>query len=306
MSDERAILPMSDPTASSDPPVTKVVVTAGHAASVPASRAAGRANPIAWMFAVLALAWLGGHLGENRFAVLVGGEGVQVSSDLGLASGVRMLVAMPGAILDLARLEPTSFGLGFLLMVIPIAGLVAARPDAPRTAGTTSLAAAGAGLAAIVFLGILLWLGGTTRGDTLAAGLLDAKQFPEWIDRLERIAGLDWMLALASAAWTALAFRLPLPRWSTVATGSLGLLVTLAGWYAGSATLGILEQFDRPRPMAFTGTTDAAREPLLGTLAGRPVAMSGGEFPGLHTMGDGRVAFSSPQSLREFLTPAVD
>lgn len=306
MSDRRAKPAMADPTASSDPPVTKVVVTSGSSASAPSSRAAGPAAPIGWMLAAVALAWLGGHLGESRFAVLVGGDGLEVSRDLGLASGIRMLVDMPGAVVDLARLDPISFGLGFLLLVIPVAGLVAARPDAARSGGVTALAAAGATVAAIVFLGMLLWLGGTTRGDVLAAGLLDSKQFPEWIGRLERIAGGDWMMTLAAAAWTALAFRLPLPRWSSVGAGSLGLLTTFACWYGGCATLGTLGQFDRPRPMAFTGTSDAAREPVLGTLAGRPVAMSGGDFPGLHTMGDGRVAFSSPQSLREFLTPSVD
>jgi hypothetical protein len=290
-----------DPNALPEAPVTRVVVTrAGDAG------AARRAAPGRWLLLLAGSAWLGGHLGENRFASLVGGEGLRVSDDLGLASGFRVLVAAHGAIVDLARLDGAWFGLGFLLLVVPVASLVAARPDAARTGGSTALAAAAAATSAAISLGILLWLGGTTRGDVLAAGLLDSKQFPEWLARLERIAGLDWMLLLASAAWTALAFRLPLPRWVGVGAGSLAAIATFGCWYGGSGTLGTVEQFDRPRPMVFTGSDDAAREPVIGTIGGRPVAMGGGDFPGLHSIGESRVAFSSPQSLREFLTPAVD
>lgn len=292
--------PTSDPATFAEPPATRVVVTAGSGSPAGGTGLAG------WAIAAFALVWLGGRLGEDRFATLVGGGGIDVSGDFGLASGLRLLVAVPGAIVDLARIDAVGFGVGFLLLATPIAGLVAARPEGERTGGAVALASAGGGLAAAVFLGILLWLGGTTRGDILAAGLLDAKQFPGWIERLDRIAGLDWMLFLAAAAWTALAFRLPLPRGARIGTGSLGLLATFACWYGGAATLGGLEQFERPRPMAFTGTSDASREPVLGSLGGRPVAMSGGEFPGLHTIGEGRIAFSSPQSLREFLTPPLD
>lgn len=293
----------TDPSFAAETPVTRVVVTRDAVAGRPASPATGLAG---WMLLGMALVWLGGHLGESRFATLVAGDGLRVSEDFGLASGVRTIVTVPGAIVDLARLDPAAFGLGFLLLIVPAAALVAARPDGERTGGTTALAAAGAGLALSVFAGILLWLGGTGRGDTLSAGLLDAKQFPDWIDRLDRLAGLDWMLLLASAAWTALAFRLPLPRWSRLGTGLAGAVTTFACWYGGSATLGTVRQFDRPRPMVFTGTSDAAREPVVGSIGGRPVAMSGGEFPGLHSLGEGRLALSAPQSLREFLTPAVD
>lgn len=288
-----------------DPPVTRVVVA--HA-----DRSAGD-RPAPWlatiglaMLAIHSTAWLGGHLGEDLFAALVGGEGLRVSHDLGWAAGWRTLVGVPHAILELARLEPAWFGLGSLLAIVPLAGLVAARPDAERTGGTTSLAATALLLAGAVFLGILLWLDGTTRGDVLAVGVFDAKGFPEWIGRLERIAGLDWMLLLVACAWTALSIRLPLPAWSRVLGASLGGLVAFACWYGGVRTLGTIEQFDRPRPMAFAGTSDAAREPVLGTIGDRPVAMGGGEFPGLHTVGESRVAFSSPQSLREFLTPPVE
>lgn len=282
-------------------PVTRVVV-----ARDADSGAARPAGPIRWMFLVAAASWLGGHLGERRFASLVGGEGLRVSDDLGLASGFRMLVAIPGSIVDLARLDAAWFGLGFLLLVVPVASLVAARPNAARTGGSTSLATAAATISAAVSLGILLWLGGTTRSDVLAAGSLDSKQFPEWLARLERIAAIDWTLFLASAAWTALAFRLPLPRWAGVGAGSLAAIATFGCWYGGSGTLGTVEQFDRPRPMVFTGSDDAAREPVIGTIAGRPVAMGGGDFPGLHSIVESRIAFSAPQSLREFLTPAVD
>jgi hypothetical protein len=291
-----------DPPSSDDPPVTRVVVTSGGGgASLPR-----RAGWGAWAVAALAFAWLGGHLGENRFATLVGGEGLRVSDDLGLASGVRSLVAMPGAVMDLARLDPAAFGLGFLLLTVPVASLAAARPGSERSAGTAALAAAGAVTSLLAFVGILLWLGGTTRSDVLAAGLLDAKQFPDWIVRLECLAGLDGLLFLASAAWTVLAFRLPLPRWATAGTGAVGLLTVFACWYGGSGTLVAIGQFERPRPTVFVGTSDAAREPVLGTIGGRPVAMGGGEFPGLHTVGESRLAFSAPQSLRSFLTPPVE
>lgn len=292
----------SDPTSSPDLPVTRVVVTAGGGGGAPVSGFSwGR-----WALAAFVLVWIGGHVGESRFATLVAGDGLRVSDDFGLASGVRSLVSMPGAIMDLARLEPFRFGLGFLALVVPVAGLAAARPDGTRSAGTTALAGAGACAALLSLVGILLWLGGTSRGDVLASGLLDAKQFPEWIDRLEGLAGLDWMLFLASAAWTALAFRLPLARWASVGTGCAGLVTTFACWYAGSGTLGAIEQFERPRPMVFAGTSDAAREPVVGTIAGRPVAMGGGEYPGLHTVGESRMAFTAPQSLRSFLTPAIE
>lgn len=301
---KRASMPAtSGPFSPDDPPVTRVVVTPDHAAPAGVS---GRCGWGAAALAAFALVWLGGHLGETRFATLVAGDGLRVSDDFGLASGVRALVAVPGAMMDLARLDPAGFGLGFLLVIIPVAGLVAARPESERSAGTTALAAAGAGTALVAFLGILLWLGGTTRGDVLASGLLDAKQFPGWIERIERLAGLDWMLFLASVAWTALAFRLPLPRWATVGTGTAGLLAAFACWYGGSGTLGAIEQFGRPRPMVFAGTSDAAREPMVGTIGGRPVAMGGGEFPGLHTLGENRLALSAPQSLRMFLTPPVE
>ena len=289
-----------DPLSSPDPPVTRVVVTSGGPAG---SRRGGWG---AWAAVFLAFVWIGGHLGESRFATLVAGEGLRVSDDFGLASGVRALVAMPSSIWELARLDPAGFAVGFLLLTIPVAGLVAARPEGERSAGTASLAGAGAVTGLLAFVGILLWLGGTGRGDVLAAGLLDAKQFPEWIERLDRLAGLDAMVLLASAAWTALAFRLPLPRWSRLGTGLAGTVTTFACWYGGSATIGAVGQFERPRPMVFTGTSDAAREPVVGTLGGRAVAMGGGEFPGLHTIGEGRAAFSAPQSLRSFLTPPVE
>lgn len=301
MSDRSPMPAPTDPTAPPETPVTRVVVDRAARTGTPRTMGPGR-----WIGLVLLATWLGGRLGENRFATLVGGEGLRVSDDLGLAGGLRMLVAVPGAVVDLARLDPAWFGLGFLLLVVPVASLVAARPDAARTGGATALASAAAAISVAVSLGILLWLGGTTRGDVLAAGLLDAKQFPEWLARLERIAGLDWMLFLAGAAWTALAFRLPLPRWAGVGAGSLAAIATFGCWYGGSGTLGTVEQFDRPRPMLFTGSDDAAREPVIGTIGGRAVAMGGGEFPGLHSIGESRVAFSSPQSLREFLAPAVD
>jgi len=284
-----------------DSPVTRVVVRRDG------GTAGGRPGRIlATVALAVAAAWIGGHLGESRFAMLVGGDGLRVSDDHGLATGLRIAFGLPGTLFGLARTGPFEFALGFLAIVVAAGGLAATFVGDARSAAARSLGSVGAILAATFFAIALFRLGGGERVDLLSSARIDAKQFPEWIARLDRLAAFDALMAVATAAWATFALRLPVAGWLRGLVATFGIAAAIGAGIAAFESGGTVDGFDRPRPMVLVPSLGGEREPLVGTIAGQPAAMSGGEFPGLHTLVAPRLGFTAPQSLRAFLTPPLD
>lgn len=250
--------------------------------------AAGVALGVVVALGVLALVWITGHLGYRLgFATAVMVPELDAATGDALSTGVRMLIAVPGAILAAGLLEPIWLLVAMLAVALPAGALPAARP---RVRGGPLpnrvfdvLAQVGAAAVLLAAALVVAWTGAGARTALLAPLPADPDALAAWSRGLQAAAGLDVMAGVSAALWTVLAFRLPIARWMRAIAASAALFALVVATTAMAISGGTAAQVATVRsvvvPAAATdGAADADRAPalLLGhTAAARALLVRG-------------------------------
>jgi hypothetical protein len=183
----------------------------------------------------IGLLWLLGMLGYRlgyapavRVPELLGDAGG------GLATAALMLIRVPTVIVEAGLASPVGLSLAFAVLVIPAAGISAARPvqrGGPRPSSLArvfgALGAVGGGLHLLL---VIWWTASPQRLGLLRPIPGDPAEGAAWIIDLETVAGYDAMLLIATALWAVLALRLPIALWlrALTACGTIFALVIAA------------------------------------------------------------------------------
>ncbi len=235
----------------------------------------------------VAFLWLTGHFGESLgFARVLGLPDLVSSTDHGLASGVRMVLAVPMRIFEMALVDPMRLAAAFVLVSLPAAGLSVSKPRVPggpkvsRLANT--FAVLGLVTACVVFTILIAWVAWPGRTTTLDLAPTDRAAFGVWLDDATATAGFDAFSLVASVLWLVLLFRLPLPRVAIAFAAVAGFVATFATWTGFATSNGIVDACRLQRPVIITlSTTDTsdARNLMLGTIHAKTAVLSAGSPP---------------------------
>ncbi len=236
----------------------------------------------------VAFLWLTGHFGETLgFARALGMPELAVSSDHGLATGVRMVLSVPLRIFEMALVDPLRLAVAFAVITIPAAGLAVARPRVPGGPPLSKMAAGlstiGLVLAGLVFALLITWIAWPDRRATLGLAPMDRHGFGAWLDAATAVAGFDALALVAGILWLVLLFRLPLPRVAIAIGAVAGFIAIFATWTGFAVSNGIIDGSTQERPIIVTLTGaiegNAAKSLLLGTMHGKTTVMGAGERP---------------------------
>ncbi len=201
---------------------------------------------------VVAGVWLMGFLGLSvGFAPLLGLPLLEWGPGAGLVTGVHMLAAVPGVIIQAGVGAPTWLIVGFVLVAFPAAGITAAGPQPTGGSIHPSIAMvfswAGAAGAALNAVAITWWTSSQTRGDMIVVLPAHADQTKSWLDNLQTAAGLDVVAVIASALWVVLVMRLAIPAWLRALAASAGFVGLVVAAVAMSMSNGAATEFQKDR-----------------------------------------------------------
>jgi hypothetical protein len=264
---------------------------------------------------LVGVTWLTGHLGETLgFAAMLGVSDLSSSDDHGLATGVRILLAVPIRIFEMSLVNPAWLAAAFFLIAAPAGGLAVARPRVPGGPLPSKLALAWSQLgyvaACIVFVGLVAWIAWPDRRATLGEAPLDPARFAAWLDDATITAGFDALALATGVLWLVLLLRLPLPRIAIAFAAAAGLVALVATWTGFATSNGAVDGCRRTRPIIVTllppeaGSEDplGTRSLLLGTLHDRTAVMGGGEGRALMTIGARDFVVVERSSLAAWMT----
>ncbi len=305
--------PLRGPTDPRGEQVTRVVVVRDQPRSVRPTDETSRFGVRTGFWAsiavgVLGFVWLTGHFGETLgLASALGVNDLRLSSDGGLATGVRMVLAVPLRIFEMAMVDPARLAIAFLLVSIPAAGLAVAKPRVPGGPRPSKLASTFATLgligAGLVFAILVAWIAWPDRRATLGAAPTDRDLFTPWLADASATAGFDAFALLAGILWLVLLFRLPLPRVAVGLAAVAGFVAVFASWTGFATSNGIVDGFALERPIALVTGPSNRQCLLLGELHGRSAVMNDGERPLVLTIASGDLAITGRQPLRGWMAP---
>lgn len=294
-----------------EPHATRVVVVRDAPRSVRLSDEPSRfgARTLFWAAIAtgfVALLWMTGHLGERLgLAAALGTPALSLSTDGGLAAGVRMLLAVPRTILEMASAEPLLLAPAFVLVSIPAGALAVAKPRVPGGAPTSRLALAWSKLglvaACLAWVAILAWIALPARLATLASLPLDRAEYSEWSRSLASIAGADAFAFVASVLWLVLLFRLPLPRIAIALASVAGFAASVAAWFALAASAGLADGVALPRPVVHEGREVRL---VVGEMHGRSLVVTREESPALVLRDTPGSSLDAPRSISAWMREA--
>jgi hypothetical protein len=243
-------------------------------------------------FGTIASLWITGHLGETLgMARSLGLDELVSSTDHGLTAGVRMALAVPLRIFEMAMVDPFRLVAACALIAVPAAGLAVAKPRVPGGPAPSKLAAGfsvmGLIASGLVFAALVAWIAWPGRRGTLGLAPFDRTSFGTWLADVQAVAGFDALALLAAVLWLVLLFRLPLPRIAITFGAVAGFIATFATWAGFAVSNGIVDGCTRARPVIITLpglaegniTSATPRSLLIGTLHGKTTAMGSGERP---------------------------
>ncbi|MDZ4754783.1 MAG: hypothetical protein SGJ11_09830 [Phycisphaerae bacterium] len=247
---------------------------------------------------LLVFVWLTGHLGESLgFAHVLGVPELVCSNDHGLATGIRMVLAVPLRVFQMTMVDPIWLAVAFVFTAIPAAGLSVARPRVPGGPPASPLAVTFAHLgliaACLVFVALIGWIAWpgrrATLGDapingtaaaTLASG--DAFPFDAWLGAVSVTAGFDAFALCACILWLVLLLRLPLPRVAIAFAAAGGFVASFATWTGFAASNGIIDGCRLHRPvivMFVSSDAETSSSLLLGAIHAKTAVLSDGTSP---------------------------
>ncbi len=201
---------------------------------------------------VVAGVWLMGFLGLSvGFAPLLGLPLLEWGPGVGLVTGIHMLAAVPGVIIQAGVGASTWLIVGFVLVAFPAAGITAAGPQPTGGSLHPSIVMvfswAGAAGAALNAVAITWWTASQTRGDMIVVLPGHADQTESWLDNLQTAAGLDVVAVIASALWVVLVMRLAIPAWLRALAASAGFVGLVVAAVAMSMSNGAATEFQKAR-----------------------------------------------------------
>jgi hypothetical protein len=236
----------------------------------------------------IAFLWLTGHVGETLgFARALGAPELMTSNDHGLVAGMRMTLAAPLRIFEMALADPMRLPIAFILIAIPAAGLSVSRPRAPGGPKTSKLALTfgwmGFVTACLMWALLVTWVVLPLRRAPLAAIPLIRADFALWSVDLAASAGLDAFAFVSSMLWLVLLFRLPVPRLAIAFASAGGFLATFVTWNGFAISSGIADgvRLVRPTITTFNADHQTSTNLLVGTIQGRTTVLTNGESPAL-------------------------
>ena len=201
-----------------------------------------------------------GILGHQAgFAISIGVTDLQQSMADALVSGLLIPITLAIAIYETGIREPLLFTGALVVMLPPIAGLVAARPRRRGTMGTKPAVriAAGIGAALILFADILLAVrtANSTRDAIIPPESFEPARINDWLVSLQTTAAMDAVAAVVAIMLAVLIFRLPTDRWVRGLVGTSALAAAVITTTAVAATGGTLHGYSRNRPVINEGGT---------------------------------------------------
>lgn len=231
----------------------------------------------------VALAWLMGAIGHRLgFAMAMRLPELDTGGTRALATGIMLLVGIPGMVLEAGIRQPMWLLAGFLLLAFPAGGLAAAAPtprgDGPENPVHAALANIGAVLGMLTAAGLLWWTGSPVRIGLMRPMPADPDTAAAWPVDLSTAAGLDVLAVIVAALWVVLVFRLPVPGWlrALSATACLfGLVVSVVALSVsgGTATQVTAQRSVVGRPVAEASAESPAPMLLLGRAGDRDAVL---------------------------------
>lgn len=229
-------------------PRTRVLIVRQPMKTVGASHEGGAfpvklALGVVITIAILAGVWLLGALGHRLgFATAIRVPELAIDPASALAHGALMLMYAPVMIIHAGLSHLGALMLAFFAVIIPAAGLAAARPSVPggprQSQFNITFSTIGAVTAGISALCVVWWSASPMRRGLISDLPIRLGDAALWIENLRAAAGLDTMAVLASALWVVLIFRVTLPMWLKALTVTASLAAAVIAMACFSATAG--------------------------------------------------------------------
>ncbi|MBL9150278.1 MAG: hypothetical protein JNM94_16435 [Phycisphaerae bacterium] len=300
-----------------EPPPTRVVVVRDDPSRIfknvrPDDGARSGARVGFWtsiVVGIVAFLWLTGHVGETHgFARVIGVPDLVTSSDMGLVSGIRIALAAPLRVFQMALANPMLLAAAFILVTLPAAGLSVAAPRSPGGPRPSKLATTFAWLgligAACAWSLLVTWTALPSRRAGLIELPLDRATFPAWASDLAATAGFDAFAFVASALWLVLLIRLPLPRVAVAFAAVAGFVATFVTWTGFATSNGIADAVSRDRAtVTMLAIVDSGSSLAIGTVEGRLAIATDADPPTIMAVPAPEFAITGRSSLATWLTP---
>ncbi|MCH2160446.1 MAG: hypothetical protein MK085_01090 [Phycisphaerales bacterium] len=219
--------------------------------------------------ATIAGVFLLGVLGHRAgYAISIGITDMQQSLADALVSGLLIPITLLKAIFQTGIRDPLLFTGALVILLPPIAGLVAARPRRRGTLPPKPAVRIAGGICAALILcaDILLAVRAATytHEAIIAPRHFASEDITGWLESLQSTAAMDAIAAVVAIMLAILIFRLPTERWVRGLVGTAALAAAVITASAVAATGGTLHGYSRNRPvMAEDGTAII----LLGTTS---------------------------------------
>ncbi len=193
-------------------------------------------------FAILAGVWLLGALGHHLgYASALRVPELSLEPFSALANGARMLVTAPVTVIQAGMTYSLWLILAFVAMILPAAGLAAAKPLVPGGPRQPQLGVVfshiGAIAACISALLVVWWSASPARRAMIEPLPLQIDLAPNWLQQWRAASGFDTIAVIATALWVVLMFRLAIPTWlkALATTASLAAAVIAFACFATTA-----------------------------------------------------------------------
>ncbi len=249
---------------------------------------------------LLALGAIAGRLGADPW---IGAGSLDRTLSETFVTGVRLPLAMVRALYATGVDDPLFFAASMVLLIPPIAALVAARPvragEARATPAVINAARLGSALIIATSIGITIRLANVDRPP-----LLDAAD--GWLDLVQANAAADLISMALSILITVLVFRLPVDRWVRALAGTVTLATAIAASIAAAASGGIVDAAEQSRPLIESpNSTDPPVRLVLGTDSRNDrVVLIAGARPELVFESNEPARIVGRRSIAESLTPS--
>lgn len=222
--------------------------------------------------AILAGVWLLGALGHRLgFATAIRVPELAIDPASALAHGALMLMYAPVMIIHAGLNYLGALMLAFVAVILPAAGLAAARPSVPggprQSQFNITFSTIGAVTAGVSALCVVWWSASPMRRGLISDLPIRLGDVAGWIENLRAAAGLDTMAVLASALWVVLIFRVTLPLWLKALTVTASLAAAVIALACFSATAGAAAGMQSSRSLCLFQDKADAWHLLLGSTS---------------------------------------
>ena len=228
--------------------------------------------------AILAGVWLLGSLGHRLgFAAAARVPELTIDPAAALAGGAEMIMYAPVMIIHAGLTHLGALLLAFFAVIIPAAGLAAARPTVPGGPRQTQLGVTfsyiGAVTAGVSALCVLWWSASPLRRGLVGDLPFRLGDAPGWIENMRAAGGLDTLAVVASALWVVLIFRLSLPLWLKALAITASLAAAVIAMTCFAASMGAAAGMESGRSLCIFDDQSAAMQLMLGSTARQSATM---------------------------------